>query len=300
MNRVKNYAASIKQRLLAKARTDNRPFNELLQYYAMERYLYRLSVSEYSQNYVLKGALMLRVWQAPQARPTMDIDLLGKTENSIENIESHVLAVVSVDCHEDRLVFISETMQSTLIAEEKEYHGVRVVVRGELGTARFKLQIDIGFGDTVFPSPLLTAVPTILDLPPPHLYCYPKETAIAEKLEAMAKHGQLNSRIKDFYDIWLLSRLYEFELQSLSRSVYLTFANRGTDLNREFFAFSAEFCDSRQSLWSSFRKRLSQDHIPDDFHNIVSEIHTFLEPAIKQKTDLEYWQLGGPWRKPRL
>jgi len=210
-----------------------RPFQELLQYYAMERFLYRLSKSPHSARFVLKGALMLRVWDAPMARPTKDIDLLGRLENSLENLSTVVREVCAVDVEPDGLVFRPPTVKSERIREDADYQGVRIRFEGSLGTARIAMQLDVGIGDVMVPGPVDIVYPTLLDFPAPRLKGYPRETAIAEKFEAMIKLGTLNSRMKDFYDIWLLSRQFDFDGPTLAQAVTATFANRGTALKAE-------------------------------------------------------------------
>lgn len=215
----KNIAASVRQRLLNKARHDKRPFNELLQYFAMERFLYRLSQSPYTEKFILKGALMLRVWDAPFFRPTMDIDMLGRnTGNEIEKIIEQIREICQVSVEpEDGLNFYTNNISGVRITEDADYEGVRIRFVTLLETARIPMQIDIGFGDVVVPGPQESIIPTILDFPPPHLLGYSLESAISEKFEAMVKLGELNSRMKDFYDIWLLSRRFDFKGDQLKK-----------------------------------------------------------------------------------
>lgn len=241
MKLLKNVSASVRQRLLNRSRNDNRSFNELLQYYAMERFLYRLSQSDHAQDFILKGALMLRAWNSPEFRPTMDIDMLGKTANEDENITSLIRNILAVDVVPDGLAFDSESIQTERITETANYEGIRVRFKGTLATARINMQIDIGFGDIVYPEPVIAELPCMLDFPAPTLLCYSRESAIAEKFEAMIKLGKLNSRMKDFYDIWLLSRQFQFELSSLGEAVRQTFEQRGTKLSEPIEAFSKEF-----------------------------------------------------------
>ena len=193
----KNIAASVHQRLLNKARESDRPFNELLQYYAIERFLYRLAMSSHADRYILKGALMLTVWKSPVSRPTMDIDLLGKTGNSIEAIVSMVQEVCRLKVISDGIVFDPKSVRGERITEDADYEGVRVRFQGSLATAQVTIQLDIGFGDVVIPPAELTIYPTILDFPAPQMLAYSKESAIAEKFEAMVKLGVMNSRMKD-------------------------------------------------------------------------------------------------------
>jgi len=295
MKSSQNVSASVRQRLLNRSKADKRSFNELLQYYAMERFLYRLSRSDHVQHYILKGALMLRAWKSPEFRPTMDIDMLGKTRNEKENITSQIRDILAVEIEPDGLTFDSNSIQTERITEDGDYEGIRVRFRGALDTARISMQIDIGFGDIVYPGPEKAELPCMLDSPAPSLLCYSRESAIAEKFEAMIKLGQLNSRMKDFYDIWLLSRQFEFELSSLAEAVRLTFKQRGTELNEPIDAFSADFISSRQPMWAAFRKRLKQGHVPESFQEMATEVKLFLEPVIKGVSDHITWKPAGPW-----
>ncbi len=295
MKSIQNVSASVRQRLLNRSKAENRSFNEVLQYYAMERFLYRLSMSDHAQHYILKGALMLRVWKSPEFRPTMDIDMLGKTGNEEDNITAQIRDILAVGIEPDGLTFDSSSIQTKRITEEADYQGIQVRFRGALGTARINMQIDIGFGDIVYPEPEKAELPCMLDSPAPSLLCYSRESAIAEKFEAMIKLGQLNSRMKDFYDIWLLSRQFEFVLSSLAEAVRLTFKQRGTELCEPIEAFSADFILSRQPMWAAFRKRLKQDHVPESFQKIATEVELFLEPVIKGISDHITWKPAGPW-----
>jgi len=290
-----NVSASVRQRLLNRSKADNRSFNELLQYYGMERFLYRLSLSSHAHNYILKGALMLRVWNSPEFRSTMDIDMLGKTGNEERNIINQIRDILSVKVEPDGLAFDSESIQTERITEEADYEGIRVRFRGFLGTARISMQIDIGFGDIIYPGPEKAELPCILDSPAPSLLCYSRESAIAEKFEAMIKLGYLNSRMKDFYDIWLLSHQFRFELRNLAEAVRLTFKQRGTELYLPIEAFSEEFIFSRQSMWTAFRKRLKKNHIPPSFQDIATAVESFLAPVIKGVTEERAWEPAGPW-----
>lgn len=165
----KNIAASVRQRLLNKARATERPFAELLQYYAMERFLYRLSKSTYSERFILKGALMLSVWDAPHTRPTMDIDMLGQINNDIDSIVQFTREVCLQEAEPDGIIFDLDSIIAENIREDADYEGIRVRFRGSLDAAQFPMQLDIGFGDVVFPKAKTTDYPTLLDLPAPQL-----------------------------------------------------------------------------------------------------------------------------------
>ena len=299
MKRVQNIGASVRQRLLNLSRAENRPFSEVLQYYGMERFLYRLSQSRYRDLFILKGALMLRVWHSPQLRPTMDIDLLGRTGNTPEAIESQIRDVLSIEIKPDSMHYDTATLTSTRITEDADYPGIRIRFLGSLDTARITLQLDIGFGDIVYPAPERSEFPTLLADPAPELWCYSRESAIAEKVEAMVKLGELNSRMKDFYDIWLLSRQFEFQYNPLAEALRRTFQHRDTALPHDLIIANDAFAAAKQVQWAAFRKRLQDPTIPKSFVTIAHALADFLEPVvsslIKESPGSRNWHPGGPW-----
>lgn len=162
---VRNVPASVRQRLLNRARAEGRPFNELPQYYAMERFLYRLSRSRYAGRFVLEGALLLRVWEAPVGRPTLDIDLLGRMDNEVDAVAGAIREVLQAAVEPDGVVFDVGSLVAGRIAEQAEYHGTRVRFQGQLDTARVRMQVDVGFGDPVHPAAKEEAFSTLLDAP---------------------------------------------------------------------------------------------------------------------------------------
>lgn len=297
----KNLAASVHQRLLNEAKRTKRPFNELLQYYAMERFLYRLSKSPHATKFLLKGALMFRVWGTPQARPTMDIDLLGRTANDVAAIVAAVRDICGAEVEPDGLTFDAETVTGERIAEDAEYEGVRITFRGHLGNARIPMQIDTGFGDVVVPGPVSLDYPTILDFPAPKLTGYPRETAIAEKFQTIVKLGLLNSRMKDYYDIWMLSRQFPFEGAALAEAIGRTFANRETPMTETSVALSEEFANDelKRKQWQAFVRRLGSDAAPADLAPVVTQVSLFLRPiaaALARSSAVPAtWQAPGPW-----
>ncbi|VAW80131.1 FIG00645039: hypothetical protein with HTH-domain [hydrothermal vent metagenome] len=296
---VQNIAASVRQKLKNRAAQGKRPFAELLQYYAMERFLYRLTQSNHAGQFVLKGALMLRVWQSPQFRPTMDIDMLGNTSNEIDRICAQVADIISVDIS-DGLVFDPVTVRGEVIKEDADYEGVRVRFIGALGNARVNMQIDVGFGDVIYPEPMKAELPSILDSPAPRLLCYSRESVIAEKFEAMIKLRELNSRMKDFYDIWFLCRQFEFEGSDLTEAIRLTLENRGTEIPEVITAFTDEFIAAKGKQWAAFHKRLGQEHMPVDFAEIVVGVEDFLQPIASalfaREPFLRKWSTSDSWR----
>ena len=203
MKKTANIAASVHQRLKNAAVDSGRTFNDLAQYYALERWLYRMSRSPHSSLFILKGALMLVAWQAPILRATRDIDLLARTSNNLDHIKKLVAEICTQEVPDDGLIFDPGSVATTRISEDADYEGVRVQFEGRLATAKLPMQIDMGFSDVVTPSPVEITYPTILAYPAPILRAYNRETAIAEKFEARVSLGILNSRRKDCFDIWL-------------------------------------------------------------------------------------------------
>jgi predicted nucleotidyltransferase component of viral defense system len=299
----KNIAASVRQRLLMEARETSRPFSELLQYFAMERFLYRLSKSRYADKFVLKGALMLTVWEAPLTRPTMDIDLLGRVENSIENIVELTREICRQGVEPDGIDFDTTTVEAERIAEDADYEGIRVRFRGSLDTARFVIQLDIGFGDIVIPSPEPASYPTLLDLPAPRIRGYSRESTIAEKFEAMVKLGILNSRMKDFYDIWLLLRHFDFGGPILAEAISKTFSMRGTNIQSEPIALTNNFADDtdKAAQWRGFIRKNQLKNVPQNLVEVVTVIAAFLRPiAVHLAEGTAFkgtWKAPGPWRE---
>ncbi len=299
--RPANIGASVRQRLLNQARTDKRTFSELLQYFAMDRFLYRMSISDYADSFILKGALMLRAWQSPVFRPTMDIDMLAhRTSNEIPEIEEAIRDICTVAVEPDGLDFNQQSVQGVRIVEEADYEGVRITFFGKLDTARIRMQIDIGFGDVIYPGPQHTEMPTILDFPPAIINAYSLESAIAEKFQAMIKLDTLNSRMKDFYDIWLLSRQFNFSSKELQKAIDLTLHNRKTELPVELTPFNEQFITDKTVQWNAFRKKMKNDTVPEEFSKVIHHIAEFLEPAIsgirlQSDSDLQ-WEAPGPWK----
>ena len=277
----KDLAASVHQRLLNVARETGRPFNEVLQYFAMERLLYRLSCSPHVGSFVLKGALLFRVWDVPDSRATRDIDFLAFLDNSPESIASIFREVCAMD-DDDGLLFDPDSVAARKVKEDADYEGLRVRFRGLLGKARITMQIDIGFGDKVHPDVVQAKYPVILDLPAPSLRMYPPETVVAEKAEAMVHLGNLNSRMKDFYDIWWLSRQFKFDSAVLSEAIRQTFENRGTEL-MPFNELQANLLENKtlERQWSAF---LAKSGVPgpESFQEVLDQIATFLGPLFER------------------
>ena len=299
---VKNIAASVHQRLLNEAKESPRPFNELLQYFAIERFIYRLSKSPHADKFILKGALMFAAWHGPASRPTMDIDLLGKIDNSLEVIAAAIKDACLLEVEPDGISFSAETVEAVRITEDAEYEGVRVRVQGSLGNARFSIQIDIGFGDVVVPNPSTVSYPAILDFPAPELKGYTMESTIAEKFQAMVKLGVLNSRMKDFYDIWILSRTSDFKGNILAEAVGKTFEKRNTPITLDAALFNPSFGndEDKNVQWRGFIRKTKLINAPESFEEIMTAVKLFLEPLAasiaERRAFNSNWIAPGPWR----
>jgi hypothetical protein len=297
----KDMAASIRGRLQDAARASRRPFQEVLEYYAMERFLYRLAQSPHAGRFVLKGALMFRVWGAPASRPTRDIDLLARLENTVEAVVPVFRDMCGFAVEPDGMVFDPASVAGALINEDADYAGVRVTFLGTLQNARVAMQVDIGFGDLVVPGPIPTDYPTLLTLPAPRLSGYPRETVVAEKFEAMVKLGLVNSRMKDFYDLWLLARQFDFDGGILARAVAQTFAHRKTTMPPLPFALTSAFAadPAKRAQWKGFVRRARLDGAPAELVAVTGELGPFLLPVAEAVTAGDpfdrRWQAGGPW-----
>jgi len=298
-----NIQASVRAQLQNKAKETNRPFAEMLQYYGMERFLYRVGKSQYAHQFILKGALMFTAWNIPQRRTTLDIDFLARFDNQINSIEKVIRDICKVKVVPDGLDFDAETVRGQRIKEDADYEGVRVKFVGYLERARITMQMDIGFGDIIYPRTKIFDYPVILDLPKPHLKGYPVESVVSEKFEAMVKLGLLNSRMKDFYDIWLIMRQFNFDGLSLAEALKRTFEHRKTELPPRRPLFAEEIYDDksdRQTLWMAFLRKSNIKHAPDKLSATAKAIEKFLTKpleAIHKGTEFQKtWKAAGKWQ----
>ncbi len=297
---AKNIASSVRARLLVIAKKSNRDFNAVLLQYFQERFLYRLSISESKENFVLKGAMLFRIYEMPASRPTLDIDFLCRnTDNSEENLNSLIKEILSIECN-DGVTFDGDSISSEIIKEIDEYQGVRIFCLAYLGKAKTRLHFDIGFGDKVFPDPALLEFPVLLeDLPIPKIIAYSPETAIAEKFEAIVSLGIFTSRLKDFFDIYYMSQNYKFSSDNLREAIMITFDNRESDISNRNFVFSDEFKQdkNKRQQWKAFLNRISSE-IPLSFGECLEYIEIFLEPILTDELDDYLWDRDGlKWLK---
>ncbi len=301
--KVTDVAASVRARLLASAKESGKPFQEVLQYFVMERFLHRLSKSSYVERLVLKGGLMLSAWKAPLSRPTKDMDFLAHMSNEPDSIAAVVREICDTPDNADGLHYDTSNLQAVAIKEDADYPGVRVTFLAYLQQAKIHMQIDVGFGDVVIPRPVKISYPTILGHEAPEIRGYPREATVAEKYEAMVKLGQLNSRIRDFFDVWLLSRQFDFDGQLLSHAMRETFANRGTEIDTDPVALKPEFStDSvKQSQWRGFCRKSRIGIAPASLQEVCDAISEFLLPvATSLRAGQEFeqtWIPSGPWKE---
>ena len=300
---VRNISASVRDRLLNKARAEKLDYNLLLTRYALERMLYRLSISKQRDQFLLKGALLFDLWFDVPHRPTHDADFLGFGSAEIPHIEEIFRDICRIEV-EDGIAFQPDTVKAAEIRKEANYAGVRVTLQGMLDSARCPVQIDIGFGDAVVPGPDEVHYPVILgEMPEPHLHVYPRYTVVAEKLEALTSLGMLNSRMKDYFDLWILAKHSDFDGQILSRAVAATFDRRRTVIPTGLpIGLSDEFISDAQKAkqWQGFLRKNALDPMP--LATVVADLRDFLMPvlvAIAAGGSHDYpWRAGTGWQKP--
>lgn len=250
-----NLAESIRQRLRNLAKSTGRPAGDLLQYYAMERFLYRLSKSPYADRFILKGALMLNIFGGQLSRATKDIDFLGRTENNLENISSAIKECLLLDVPKDGFEFEVASLKIRPIQLGSPEIGAAVTFDAKIGGAILKMQVDISFGSDVIPEALWVIYPQLLDFGSPEVLGYTAESIIADKFEAMVSRNETNTRLKDFYDIWVLSEIREFEGRHLQEAIASTFQFFKTDIPKEVaFCLTPEFFERPDKLaqWKAF------------------------------------------------
>ena len=278
----KNVAASVRARLLDLARTRGEDFQLVLTRYVNERFLYRLARSGHASRFVLKGATLFTLWRGNPHRATRDLDLLGFGDSSIDSVRDFLTQVVATSVQPDGVAFDAQSLVVGPIREDQEYGGVRGTLVARLGSARVKAQIDVGFGDAITPDAEVAALPVLLDLPAPHLRVYPRETVVAEKVEAMCKLGLANTRMKDFYDLFVLSRMSSFDDELVARAIAATFERRGTELPREApIALTAAFHgdDAKRQQWRAFLRKSNADDLGDP-PAVIAEVREFVLPAL--------------------
>jgi predicted nucleotidyltransferase component of viral defense system len=298
----RNVAASVRQRLLNLSRTTGEDFQLLLTRYAVERLLYRLAGSEYAGRFVLKGAMLFALWTGEMHRPTRDLDLLGFGDDSEAELANVFRSLCSAAVTDDGMTFAPETVRVEPIREDQEYGGRRVTFVARLGAARVDLQVDVGFGDAITPRAESVTYPTLLGMDAPRLRAYPRETVVAEKLEAMVKLGLSNSRMKDFYDVRVMAHTFPFTGSTLRDAIVATFSRRRTAIPiAPPVALTEAFAqdEAKQKQWSAFRTRNRLVEKVGGLGEVVAELTAFLTPPLAAAAGGVgfglIWKAGGPW-----
>ncbi len=295
---AKNIAASVRARLLNVAKKSGRDFDAVLLQYFQERFLYRLSISPYRQQLILKGALLFLAYEMSLLRTTRDIDFLGSaTSNDLNEIGGIVIAICRID-YADGVQFDDNSVTVERIKEDADYHGVRVKLEAQMTAARKVLQLDIGFGDVVVAGPVEMDFPVLLDdQPRPNLMVYSRESAIAEKFEALVSLNLLTSRMKDIYDILHLAEREKFSQATLREAIMATFARRVTPLEDRDLVFSNEFAANKDKAaqWSAFLRR-SRLESSMTITEAMSRLETFVEPICSAMAPVNATWNPSEWR----
>lgn len=275
---IKNMGASVRARLLNESKERGQSFELLLTRYTLERLLYRLSKSKHKDNFVLKGAMLVTTWLDNPHRPTRDVDLLGFGSAQADDILKVFQEICGLDV-DDGVTFDVGALKIDQNREDLAYGGLRITTDATVDGAKIRVVIDIGFGDAVEPEIAEIELPVLLDLPSPKLRAYPKETVIAEKFQAMVHLGRANSRMKDFYDIWFLAKMFEFDNDHLARAILATFDRRGTEIPKDTpDALSDAFVqdEQKQKQWSAFLSGILGE--PVTLKDVVNDLRAFLMP----------------------
>ncbi|CAM3343802.1 nucleotidyl transferase AbiEii/AbiGii toxin family protein [Paracidovorax anthurii] len=277
----KGLAASVRARLLNLAKAEGSDFNGVLVRYALERLLYRMSRSAHADNFLLKGALLFALWYDMPHRPTRDVDLLGFGASDLASLEQTFREIASIEAG-DGIVFDPATVTAQEIRKDAGYAGARIVLTAEIARARCKVQVDIGFGDAVTPGPVHASYPVLItDFPAPQLRTYPVYSVIAEKLHAIALLGMLNTRMKDYLDLWVMLARETLDPALLATAIAETFSRRGMDVPAKSpIGLSDEFANdpTRQAIWKAFL--LKNEIAPKPLSNIVRDLALKLDDSL--------------------
>ena len=278
---TKDIAKSIKAKLLNLAKKEQVDYQLLVIRYLYERLLYRLSISYYRENFYLKGGALLYAFEKEYPRPTLDIDFLGvKIKNDAVHIKNAFIEICSLICDEDGIVFDINSIITEEIIEQRDYTGIHLSLVAHLESIRQVMKMDIGFEDVVIPKPLVITYPALIEeLPAVNIVAYSLESVVAEKFQAMIELSEVNSRYKDFYDVYKILKNQELDNDALSAAIHATFQNRETNYFKDHPLFSKEFAtdEERNKHWMRFLKRIKQD---DDlsFKAVMTLITSRLNP----------------------
>ena len=296
---------NIKAALQQRAKELNSALPKLLQHYAMERFLYRLSLSPVADRFYLKGGMLLMGVGAGTARTTMDIDLLGRISNSPENIQKAISSIIHTKPGVADGVSFADKLDIQEITKDALYVGLRISFKADVAGVHCDMKVDIRFSDEVYPAALMLDYPTTINgIPGARLQCYSLESVVAEKWQAMVQLKQMNSRMKDFYDLWFLSRRYSFTYNSLKTAITRTFERRETDVQEYVVLKTETYQKTQQSEWAAYVRKMKAAtfqkkdtvEIPSRFFaDVLVEIMAWLEPVM---LDAQYhtWKPGRGWK----
>lgn len=297
---IKNVTASVLEKLRNTSKSSGAPFQQVLQLYAMERFLYRIAKSKHAQSVILKGALLLKTIGIPNARPTVDIDMLRKGKADHASLVALIKDCATLEVEADGLALVADSVVAEDIAKDSEYKGTRVLMDARMGNVRLKIQIDFGVGDVMVPGPRMIEYPVFLGGDAISMLAYPIESSIAEKLQAMVALGNANSRMKDFYDVWICSNHLDFNADTLLEAIDATFRNRETPVPAdEVEPLTSAFAKGHRVQWNAFVRKIGETELIDEFGKIVNDVKVFAMPALHALSGgqrlKKQWKAGRGW-----
>ena len=280
----KNMVASVRQRLLNLSRDEGRVFDVVLVTYGLERLIYRLSVSDHRNSFILKGGMLVKLWTEDENRVTRDADFLGHGESAEDHLKAVFAEILSIET-DDGLVFDTDAITASPIREAQEYGGVRLKTTAYIGRTRIPITIDIGFGDAIADPGYTIDYPSLLNMPTANIRAYPPSTVIAEKFQAIVDLGLANGRMKDYYDLWAIPNAKEIEPAELDAAIRSTFKQRGTDIPSEPpVGLSAEFVsdDLKAAQWAAYATSIDLNSL--SLGTVVETIWSYIGPACERLT----------------
>ena len=291
----KNVVASVLARLRNTSKSKGAPFQQVLQQYAIERFLYRISKSSHANSVILKGALLLKTIGIPTARPTLDIDMLRMGKADRASLIALIKDCAALQVEPDGLAFLADSVVAEEITKDSEYRGTRILMDARMANVRLRIQVDFGVGDVIVPGPRMIEYPAFLGGDTIELLAYPVETSIAEKLQAMVSLGEVNSRMKDFYDVWICASHLDFESGKLLKALEATFKNRETDIpTDDFEVLTIGFAERHLVQWNAFVKKMGEGTLANRFPEVIQDLRKFAVPMFRCIVLGE--QIGTQWR----
>ncbi len=297
---IKDVTVSVLAKLRNASKSSRAPFQQVLQLYAIERFLYRISKSRHAQGVILKGALLLMTIGIPSARPTADINMLRRGRADEASLVKLVKDCATVEVEADGLAFITDSVVAEEIAKDSEFRETRVLMHARMDNVRLKIQVGFGVGDVMVPGPRMIEYPVILGSDTIPLLAYPIESSIAEKFQAMVALGNANSRMKDFYDVWICSTHLDFNADALLKAIDATFKNRKTPVPADDVeALTTAFAERHRVQWNAFVRKIGENELIDAFGRIVDDVRVFAMPVLRSLASGErlaqQWIAGRGW-----